>query len=1000
MEKGRELARLNLVLELVSDFASLSSLEDVAGVVDARLRWILDFGRYELQLVRDGAMTVAAASPGNSLSTPTAECTSSASLIARALATRAPASSGTPVSAIAYPLGSAEHGLGVLYLTAAKDAFSFSDLRLLHHICSSLSAVLSRIDQQLVEMTLRASEDNLPSMNTRLEQRIVERTLARGRAWEVSPELLSVLNADGYFETTNPAWETALGWTEAELTSQGFRAFVHADDLVASLKAWDDVNEQRVPMVRLENRYRTRNGGWRWLSWVAVPEDGKVYCIARDITEEKTQQEALAHRTGERDVLAAVFQSTDLCMTVLDTDGRILAINEASTKVYWSTLGQRARVGDSLFEVLAAAPKPGTSELALWRRALAGEAFAVRQEAMDRAGNLLVHEMRFEVLSGPEGQQAGAFMTALDVTEQHRQQRALADAQEALRQSQKLEAIGQLTGGVAHDFNNVLAVIKSSIELLRRVQLSDERRERFMESIANAVTRGARITGQLLAFARRQALQPAVFDAGKNAQTIAEMVGSLTGAGVEIVTHVPDKAFLINADPSQFDTALVNLAVNARDAMQSNGTLTLEVRCVDEIPASGAHVRVPGDFVAISLRDTGTGIAPENLEKIFEPFFTTKGVGHGTGLGLSQVFGFVRQSGGDLRVDSTLGVGTTFTLYLPRAEQPASHSPQEAADDRLLSGDGLCILAVEDNPELGNMVESSLRELGYSTTLVPNAERALELLHEHPDRYAAVFSDVVLPGMSGVDLGRTLIERGIKVPIVLTSGYSYVLAQQPNHGFTLLSKPYALDDLARVLHNAVHRGEQSQRSMPGAGRLEIIQSAPESSVLADPRHGEHVERLRLAELASLRIMDSEDDALYDEFTQMAAAICEAPIALISLVGHERQWFKSRVGLQARETAREHAFCAYAIEQPERVMQVENASLDDRFAGNPLVTGEPGIRFYAGAPLVTSAGQAIGTLCVIDTAPRTLSLGQVNALRLLAARVTERLEARRSELGFE
>jgi len=233
---------------------------------------------------------------------------------------------------------------------------------------------------------------------------------------------------------------------------------------------------------------------------------------------------------------------------------------------------------------------------------------------------------------------------------------------------------------------------------------------------------------------------------------------------------------------------------------------------------------------------------------------------------------------------------------------------------------------------------------------------------------------------------------------VLTSGYSHVLAQESDHGFLLLPKPYALDDLARLLHEAVLRRDRaaSVAKVSTTHAMALVET-----VFGQPARApdEGVERVRLAELAALHIMDTEEEAAYDELTHLASAFCQTPIALVSLVDDERQWFKARVGLQARETPREHAFCTHAIEQPEQIMQVVDATLDARFVRNPLVTGDPGIRFYAGAPLVTSTGQALGTLCVIDTEPRKLTAHQLDALRLLAARVIERLEARRVALNL-
>ncbi len=375
---------------------------------------------------------------------------------------------------------------------------------------------------------------------------------------------------------------------------------------------------------------------------------------------------------------------------------------------------------------------------------------------------------------------------------------------EALRQSQKMEAVGQLTGGVAHDFNNLLTVIRSSTDLLKRPSLSDERRARYVTAISDTVDRAAKLTAQLLAFARRQALKPEVFAACDGVRSIAEMMGTLTGARIEIITDLPEQACLVNADPSQFDTALVNMAVNARDAMNGEGSLTIKVAPVQGTPTVRNHAAVAGPFVAISITDTGSGIAAERLDHVFEPFYTTKDVGHGTGLGLSQVLGFAKQSGGDVTVTSGAGEGTTFVLYLPRvATMPRSEPvqpPQEASEQ----GHGLRVLVVEDNADVGSFAALALSELGYVTVLAVNAHDALLELGEG-QTFDVVFSDVVMPGMSGIELGHEIRRQYPALPVVLTSGYSHVLAQNGTQGFELLQKPYSIDQLSRILRETVGR---------------------------------------------------------------------------------------------------------------------------------------------------------------------------------------------------
>jgi signal transduction histidine kinase/ActR/RegA family two-component response regulator len=375
-------------------------------------------------------------------------------------------------------------------------------------------------------------------------------------------------------------------------------------------------------------------------------------------------------------------------------------------------------------------------------------------------------------------------------------------AEEALRQSQKMEAIGQLTGGVAHDFNNLLTVLQSSVDLLKRPNLTEERRQRYITAISNASNRAAKLTAQLLAFARRQALKPEVFDVAESIRAIADMIIALTGSRIRIDVRLPDEPCFVNADASQFDTSIVNLAANARDAMDGHGTLTIEVGITSRIPPLRAHPPVDGEFVTIAVSDTGSGIAEDNIERIFEPFFTTKRIGKGTGLGLSQVFGFVKQSGGEVGADSEVGRGTRFTLYLPRVPRPVFRATSPEDGPPVVDGHGTCVLVVEDNADVGSFAAQTLEELGYQPVLAHDAETALAELEEDASRFDVVFSDVVMPGMSGIELGERIRQGHADLPVVLTSGYSHILAQDGAHGFELLHKPYSIEQLSRVLQKA------------------------------------------------------------------------------------------------------------------------------------------------------------------------------------------------------
>ncbi len=402
-----------------------------------------------------------------------------------------------------------------------------------------------------------------------------------------------------------------------------------------------------------------------------------------------------------------------------------------------------------------------------------------------------------------------------DLTEQKLHLRELSDAnarlrseslqreraEEALRQAQKMEAIGQLTGGVAHDFNNLLTIIKSSTELLRRPDLAEPRRSRYVEAISDTVDRAAKLTGQLLAFARRQSLRPEVFDVGERIRMVSDMLVTIVGARIRIEREDQARPCFIEADASQFDTALVNLAVNARDAMDGEGAFTLSVTR-DRLLAPTTPEGCPIPVVSIHVGDTGCGIPANDLGRIFEPFFTTKGIGKGTGLGLSQVFGFVKQSGGHVDVASEVGRGTTFTLHLPSvsADRLEAAHPAEARTMAADAGDGRRVLVVEDNVEVGAFSTQLLQDLGYETTWAASADEALKILSSGVERFQAVFSDVVMPGMNGVDFGREVRRLYAGLPVILTSGYSEVLAHDHHHGFELLRKPYSIRDLSSVLN--------------------------------------------------------------------------------------------------------------------------------------------------------------------------------------------------------
>ncbi|MBB3348286.1 PAS domain S-box protein [Sphingomonas sp. BK069] len=383
-------------------------------------------------------------------------------------------------------------------------------------------------------------------------------------------------------------------------------------------------------------------------------------------------------------------------------------------------------------------------------------------------------------------------------TEVTRRTSELLASQEALRQSQKMEAIGQLTGGVAHDFNNLLTIIRSAAELLTRADLPETKRQRYATAVLETTDRAAKLTGQLLAFARRQPMRSEVIDAGAKVQDMLDLVRQLVGTQIEVTFERHASACHVETDPAQLETALLNLSANARDAMKGSGCLSLKIESVAEVPAVRHHPPIREPHLAISVTDTGPGIPDAALDHIFEPFFTTKDVGKGTGLGLSQVFGFAKQSGGEVGVRSS-AQGAIFTIYLPCSV--ASVTPDAAGDEE---GDRLpirnaCILVVEDNVEVGTFSTEILRELGHKTEWAPDAASALAMLEAEPDRFDLVFSDVMMPGMTGIELGIEIGRLYPSLPVLLTSGYSSAVAEGGTQGFELLSKPYSVDELTKVL---------------------------------------------------------------------------------------------------------------------------------------------------------------------------------------------------------
>jgi PAS domain S-box-containing protein len=387
-----------------------------------------------------------------------------------------------------------------------------------------------------------------------------------------------------------------------------------------------------------------------------------------------------------------------------------------------------------------------------------------------------------------DGELIGFAKITRDITERRNTELKLEAMQKQLAESQKFDALGQLTGGVAHDFNNLLMIISGSLHTLKRGADDDAKLQRAISAIETATRRGAALTNQLLTFARRQSVNPQAIDFSERIGAIREVLDAGVGSAVRITFDIAREIWPIRTDVSEFETALLNLVINARDAMPDGGTVTISARNVvlDEAPLAG-------EFVAIDIADTGLGIPADVVDKIFEPFFTTKPIGKGTGLGLSQVHGFAHQAGGTVKVASELGKGTVFSILLPRGTDVPARETAEVVPFR---GSGT-VLLVEDNPDVAIVSIGLLEQLGYRVRRVPDAESALRELEQNGVDF--VFSDIVMPGkMDGLTLAHhlRLIRPGL--PILLATGYSEAAADVRGD-FPILRKPYEIHELSEAI---------------------------------------------------------------------------------------------------------------------------------------------------------------------------------------------------------
>jgi PAS domain S-box-containing protein len=620
----------------------------------------------------------------------------------------------------------------------------------------------------------------------------------------VTDYAIYMLDRNGIVMNWNAGAERIKGYRADEIIGRHFGCFYTEEDRAAGRP------RKTLEAAERDGRYegehvRVRKDGTRfWASVVVDPirnDKGELIGFAkitRDISERHAAQEAL--RASERQLRLLVEGVTDYAIYMIDPNGIVTNWNLGAQRIKGyrpsEIIGQHFsrfyteedRAAGLPLRSLYAATEQGRFDSEGWR---------VRKDGSRFWASVVIDAIKDE-----NGKFIGFAKITRDITERREAQEALQRAQEQLAHAQKMEALGQLTGGIAHDFNNLLMVVSGQAALMKK-RVSEPKDVRALEAIEYAVSLGARLTRQLLSFGLRQPLNPSAVNLNERVLSFRELLASSVRGNIKLDIVIGDDVWPVFVDPTELELALVNLAVNSRDAMPSGGTIVLSA--TNRVLGSGDVAEIEGEFVAISVRDNGTGIAADNVARIFEPFFTTKAQGKGTGLGLAQVYGFAKRSGGAVTVSSQLGQGTTMTIYVPRSLGRAAVQAVDKNEAAVEATTGK-ILVVEDNPDVRAVSATLLEQIGYRVLFAENAEDALNVLVREPN-IDLVFSDIVMPGdMDGIGLARAIRVRYPQIAVLLTSGYAKA-AETAEREFPILRKPYEV----RTLASAVAASIQSQK---------------------------------------------------------------------------------------------------------------------------------------------------------------------------------------------
>src|SRR5579883_2086360 len=624
---------------------------------------------------------------------------------------------------------------------------------------------------------------------------------------EAIPDAMVAVDHDGTILQVNSQTETLFGYRREELIGQRVEILVPAR-LRAGHRQHRDAYAE-APRVRrmgagLDLKGRRRDGSEFdveiSLSPVRVETGTLVLSAIRDVTDRKRIEQELTLRTTEeigayRARLAAIIDSSEDAIIAKDLDGTITAWNQGAERMYGYTpeemIGQNiSRLSESPEEI----PK-------IMARIKRGERITHHEAVrVTKDGRRLQVSVSISPLRNPAGEIVGASAIARDISEQKR-------AEEHLRQAQKMEAVGRLAGGLAHDFNNILGIVNACTELLQSRIERVPGSAPYLGNIRKAVERGTSLTRQLLAFTRRSTLQVQLLDLNQHLPDVRKLIRPLMGDDVEVVVRPHCETAVIEMDPGQLDQILLNLAVNARDAMPKGGKFLLETSLIqtDEVFMAQHPPMKAGKYVVLAVSDTGSGMDPGTLSRIFEPFFTTKEVGKGTGLGLATVYAIVQQMSGYIWVYSEVGSGTTFKLYLPNAEDKIGETAQPE-DESVPRREGVTVLLVEDDEIMLSLTRQLLEENGYHVLGAKDADAALETMRTHRGKIDLLLTDVVMRGTSGPELVERVSASHPAVKAVFMSGYTGELLAQHrelNREVPLLEKPFSRAALWKVLDAAL-----------------------------------------------------------------------------------------------------------------------------------------------------------------------------------------------------